>query len=396
MDFKVVDRIENKSKVAIVAVGYNRLRSMQRLLTSIASAFYVEKGIPLIISIDASGDEQLYQFVRDFQWENGEKIVNIEKTRLGLVSHIFQCCSLTRYFKAVIILEDDLFVSPYYYEFAKAAVDKYGQEDLVAGISLYTPQGYGYAHMPFVPLRDGSDTFLYQDVSTWGECFTEKMWDRFYKWYLENKERDFLEVPMPSLIKKWDRAWSKYYNAFVVENGLTFVYPFDSYTTNFSDAGEHGTTGTNSVQVPLMWNGVSFKMKKMVDLVKYDIFANNEAMYNVLQLSKDNLCLDMYGMLETTTKRYLLSTRVLPYKVIDSYGLAFRPIELNVIKDIKGDNIFLYDTSVLEKRKYSKNQKKNELLWYYLNSFYYKELFSYILYRYKSAIIKHLKQWAKK
>jgi len=396
MDFKIVDKADNKSKIAIIAVGYNRLRSMKRLLSSIASASYGSNDIPLIISIDASGDEQLYQFVKDFQWSHGEKIVNIETKRLGLVSHIFQCCSLTKYFEAVIILEDDLFVSPYFYDYTKAAVNTYGQDDLVAGISLYTPQGYGYGHMPFIPLRDGSDTFLYQDVSTWGECFTEKMWNRFYEWYKENKERDFMEAPMPSLIKKWSRAWSRYYNAYVVENGLTFVYPFNSYTTNFSDAGEHGTTGTNAVQVPIVWNECPFKMKKVTEMVSYDIFANNEAIYNALKLSKDDLRLDLYGMLEAPLKRYLLSTRVLPYKVISSYGLAFRPIELNVIKDTSGDNIFLYDTSVLEKKKYDEKQKKNELLWYYLHPYYYKELLPYAMYRYKLSIKRHIKQWLKK
>ena len=103
MDFKIVDKIENKSKVAIVAVGYNRLQSMKRLLTSIASASYSEDNVPLVISIDASGDEELYSYVKSFQWEHGEKILNIETKRLGLVSHIFQCCSLTKYFKAVTI-----------------------------------------------------------------------------------------------------------------------------------------------------------------------------------------------------------------------------------------------------------------------------------------------------
>ena len=396
MDFKIVDKIENKSKVAIVAVGYNRLQSMKRLLTSIASASYSEDNVPLVISIDASGDEELYSYVKSFQWEHGEKILNIETKRLGLVSHIFQCCSLTKYFKAVTILEDDLYVSPYFYDYICAAVDKYGDSDSVAGISLYTPLAYGYANLPFVPLRDNTDTFLYQDVSTWGECFTEKMWVRFQEWYLKNRERDFQEVPMPELIKRWSKAWSRYYNAYVVENNLTFVYPYDSYTTNFSDAGVHGTTGTNEVQVPIVWNKKVFIMKEPEEMVSYDIFANNEAIYQSIGLLKDDLTLDLYGMVNKTNKRYLLTPRVLNYKVVKSFGLAFRPIELNVIKDIAGENIFLYDTSIAEKNRRKESDNQNVLLWYYLYAFHYAKLLPYSVYRYKCSIKKHLKLWFKK
>lgn len=396
MDYKEINKIENKSKNAIVAVGYNRLRSMKRLLSSIADATYSEDGIPLIISIDASGDEELYSYVRSFEWKHGEKILNIESKRLGLVSHIFQCCSLTKYFKSVTILEDDLYVSPFFYDYICAAVDKYGNSDRIAGISLYTPQAYGYGHLPFVPLRDGSDTFLFQDVSTWGECFTEKMWNRFHDWYLKNKERDFHEVPMPELIKKWTRAWSRYYNAYVVENSLTFIYPFDSYTTNFSDAGEHGTTGTNEVQVPVVWYKENFTMNFPENMVSYDIFANNESIYQTLKQSKDELRLDLYGMIKEPDKRYFLSPRVFNYKIINAYGLAFRPIELNVINGISGDNLYLYDTSVYEKNKLNERNNLNELRWYYLHAFHYAELLIYSVYRYKRAIKKHLKQCFKK
>ncbi len=396
MDFKIVNRIENKSKIAIIAVGYNRLQSMKRLLTSIVNANYSYKDIPLIISIDASGDEELYSYVKSFKWNYGEKILNIESKRLGLVNHIFQCCDLTKYFKAVIILEDDLYVSPYFYDYVNMAVDQYGDSDLVAGISLYKPQAYGYAHLPFVPLEDNSDTFLYQDVSTWGECFTEKMWDRFKDWYQNNNERDFNDVQMPLLIKRWSKAWSRYYNAFVVENKLSFVYPYESYTTNFSDAGVHGTTGTNSVQVPIVWNKKDFFMKPTKEMISYDIWGNNEQIYDSLHLSREELCLDLYGMIKNTNKKYLLTINVLKYKIIKSFGLAFRPIELNVIKNIEGNNIFLYDTSIQEGQNKQKFNQINELRWYYLYGFYYADLFPYVIYRYFNAIKKHLIKWIKK
>lgn len=92
--FEYLQRQENKQKIAIICVGYNRIKSMKRLLGSLLNAEYPSNDIPLIISIDCSGDEELYNFVRDFEWPYGEKYVNIQKERLGLRNHIYQCGDL--------------------------------------------------------------------------------------------------------------------------------------------------------------------------------------------------------------------------------------------------------------------------------------------------------------
>ena len=84
-----------KNDIAIVVVGYNRLKSMKRLLTSLLKACYPNQNIPLIISVDCSGDQEIYDYVVDFTWPYGDKIVNIEKARLGLLKHIYQCGDFT-------------------------------------------------------------------------------------------------------------------------------------------------------------------------------------------------------------------------------------------------------------------------------------------------------------
>lgn len=44
--------LQNKEKVAIICVGYNRIKSMKRLLGSLLKAVYPSKDIPLVISVD--------------------------------------------------------------------------------------------------------------------------------------------------------------------------------------------------------------------------------------------------------------------------------------------------------------------------------------------------------
>ena len=323
--------LNNKSKVAIVCVGYNRITSMKRLLCSLLSADYPSNDIPLVISIDCSGDTNLYQYVESFYWPFGQKYVNIQDKRLGLKKHIYKCADLTRYFKAIILLEDDLIVSPVFYSYVTKALNAYGDEPNIAQISLYKNERNGYVGLPFVNIQNGIDVFLMQDVSTWGECWTETMWKTFIEWRDNHNEEDIQNIDMPDTIKNWTRAWSKYYNAFVVDTGKYVLYPNISLTTNFSDAGEHGGKNNSIVQVNLLQEDFDYRMGSFNCLAAYDIYFNNEEIYKWLGMSKETLCIDVYGFHNNTQKcRYILSTKLLPFKIIKSFALYMRPIELNI------------------------------------------------------------------
>ena len=232
----------NKDKVAIVVVGYNRIKSISRLLNSLLVAKYPNDDVPLVISIDCSGDLELYSYVQEFEWPFGIKYVNIQSERLGLKNHIFQCGDLCTYFSAIILLEDDLYVSPYFYQYTLKTLEKYGGESKIAQISLYKNEMNGYVGLPFDNMKNGYDVFLMQDVSTWGQCWNMRMWGEFKKWMDTITEDDIQRVDMPIQIKKWTHAWSKYYNAFVVDQHKYVVYPNVSLTTNFSDADFQNTS----------------------------------------------------------------------------------------------------------------------------------------------------------
>ena len=50
--------------------------------------------------------------------------------------------------------------------------------------------------------------------------------------------------------------------------------------------------------------------------------------------------------MECQWKRYLLSRKGLPYKIIKSYSINLKPIEANILFDNKGSSLFLYDTHI--------------------------------------------------
>ncbi len=318
--------------------------------------------------------------VQDYEWSHGTKYVKIHPEKKGLKEHIFWCGDLSRYFKGIAIFEDDLYVSPYYYKYLISALDAYADEPNVAGISLYNSPINSLYQIPFIPLRNGSRVYAYQDVATWGEAFNERMWNDFRSW-LANWEEDFNSVNIPPIIKSWTRAWSKYHYAYMVRTNRYFIFPYDSLVANFNDsAGEHGVGGNKWTSFALMMGEATSAFFSMDDLVKYDVYCHNVGLYDCLGLDKSNLNIDFYGtnVHECFPKKFLLSTSILPYKLVKSFALTMRPLELNVFSDMAGDGIYLYDTEFCNNHKM--NIYPNDYISYHLQGFSPKLLTLYVKY----------------
>ncbi len=354
----------NKGKLAVVAVGYNRLKPMQRLLDSLNKAIYPDNDIPLVISIDCSNDELLYSYVQNFEWKFGPKYVIIHTTRLGLRNHIFSCGDLTQYFKGIILLEDDIYVSPYFYEYTSNAVDYYEKEEDVACIALYAKQLNELQMLPFTPRKQEYDYYATQSVITWGQCWTTRMWEGFKQWIQKTDIPQWDLLDIPQRIKNRKRAWSNYFYAYIVEKSKYVVSPYESFTTNFNEPGEHNVKASATVQVPLVMRHPNLICGPTAKLVKYDSYMNPIGLGAYFGVKDDDLCVNLHGGRPNDfKKRYILTTELLPYKVIKSYGLKTRPIETNIIMNIEGDGIWLYDTSIQTRGKMTKHQTIEHILY---------------------------------
>lgn len=382
-----LNSIDNKNKVAVVVVGYKRLNSIMRLLNSLINAKYT-CDVPLVISIDSSLYQPLYNYVNEFYWPFGDKYVIIEQKRLGLRDHILSCGDLTKFFKAAVILEDDIFVSEYFYDYVQLAVDKYNSDDRIGGISLYRPAMDG--NLPIDFIQDGKDTFAYQNVESWGQCWTERMWCAFREWYSDTHEHDFSNIDMPVFIKNWEKAWSKFYMAFQVETGRFFIYPSVSLTTCFSEAGVHGNNSSIG-QTVLLSGRKKYNFESFDSITKYDIYGSNEAIYGWLGLSPKELCINLRGYNNNNKGcRYMLSPYKYPYKICKRFSLSLRPIELNVKYGVEGDGLFLYDTN----NDFSKLQQKSfpiSLAYYYIRQFNVRILAMYVISYVKDKLLAFLK-----
>ena len=347
---KQINDRSNKARIAIVSVGYNRLKSQVRQLSALTRADYSGfDNVPLIISIDCSGDTELYDYVRNYEWPHGDKYVIIRETRMGLKEHILACGDLTQYFKGIILLEDDIYVSKDYYNYINQMEKAYGNDDNICSIALYSNEMNGYCWLPLVRLKNESDVFADQAVSTWGEYWNERMWKGFREW-LSKTDIPWADIDMPHQIKEWTKAWSKFFDAYMVLEGRWSIFPYTSLTTNFSDAGEHGDANNTIVQVSLQQGHKTYQTLPFEKLVRYDIYSNNIGLADALNIPLEDICLDLYGVRPNEhTRRYYLSVKKLPFKVVKSFGLYMRPHELNVIEQIPGNDIFLYDTAISDK-----------------------------------------------
>lgn len=340
---------KNKECFAIVSVGYNRLDSQRRLLEMLEKADYSGyENVPLIISIDCSGDQPLYDYARNFEWSHGDKYVIIREKRMGLKEHILACGDLSKYFKGIILLEDDLYLSKWFYHYIMQMNEVYGKCENVASIGMYSNEVNGFCWLPFDRLQNEADVFAIQSVCTSGEAWNAEMWAKFREWY-NKTEIDWDDLDVPEKEKLWTKAWSKFFDAYLVMNDKFSIFPNVSLSTNFGDAGEHGRAQEDSmrIQVTIQDGKRVFQTLPFEKLLKYDAHFNSMNLYETLGINREDVCIDLYGDRENRyNKKYYLSVKPMPYKLIKSFGLAMRPIEANVINNIPGNDIFLYDTTM--------------------------------------------------
>lgn len=236
-------------KPAIVISAFDRPRSLRRLLDAINSATYPSSDIELVISIDGEGDTEVMELAEAFHWEHGTKNIIRHTVNLGLKRHILSCGDLTKKFRAIIVLEDDIEPSPYYYHFAQAALPVYEDDDNVAGISLYSYRVSESDNRSFDPIEDGKEVYLMQVASSWGQIWTYGQWSKFKEWLDHGGKTN--EVT-PDYLDGWsEQSWKKKFIEYLIDSGKWFVYPRVSLTTNHEDPGEHGF-GTGIYQVPVL------------------------------------------------------------------------------------------------------------------------------------------------
>lgn len=351
----------NKLNTPIVVVAYNRPRSLTRLLNSLKKSSFPNKNIDLIISIDkGSNNEAVLDVANNFIWDFGDKKVVYQEENLGLRAHILKCGSLSDVYGSVIVLEDDLYVSSNFYNYAIEALKFSKDKPYIGGVSLYNHQLNVHTRDNFLAIDDGYDNWYFQFASSWGQAWSKDQWSGFMEWYNKTPEIN-KNTKIPAYVRSWsEKSWLKYNISYLIEKEMYFFYPRISLSTNFSDAGTHVGQDSTIYQVPMDYSIQKKYIFSEIDQSKavYDAFYENSTLANSLDLNLSDICIDLYGYKQRLGQKYLLSSKILSYKIVRSYGKSLKPLDTNILENIEGDELFLYDTDLREENKNKPNFKR--------------------------------------
>ena len=353
---------------AIVVVAYNRPESLQRLLESLA-VLRGAAGVSLVISIDVGGDQfaKVLAVAEQFEWLYGEKQIVVRERPYGLIKHVFTCGDLVDEFGSIILLEDDLVVSPMTYRYAADALDFYADDPQIAGISLNALWFHGITHEPFTPYLDDGDVFFMQIAWFQGQAYTQQQWGAFREWRKTAPSasstalsRSGQAVPqvlpadnMHELFQTFPPTdWFPLKTKYLVQTDRFYVFPRESLSTNFGDSGTH-VQGTSFFQVPLQTRRSNFRFQPLADSVAvYDSFQEMlSARVNRLtdQFAAYDFTVDLHGTrsLVNIPSEFVLTTQGM-HNPLATFGLERRPLLANVVHQQPGQGISFGRTADLD------------------------------------------------
>lgn len=344
-----------RPKVGIVVIGYNRTDSLSRLLKRLNTCDYLDDNVPLVISIDNCGNNRVFDIANQFLWKHGEKRVILYPKRMGLRKHVLKCGTYMTEFEwdAEIVLEDDVYPAEAFYNYSVQAVEKYQNDDRIAGIALFGLPRNQAANLPFMASLSKYDAFFVQLAQSCGQVWMRKQWKDFIDWY-DNRSDPFVPCnEVPFNVRRWpETSWLKYHICYCVEKKKWFSYPYHSLTTNFSEIGSNTSAKSNILQTHLQNEAKpKYDFPDFTnDAVFYDAWCENLGLSKKLGIELTDLCIDLYGAKKNYQgKRYWLTTLSAPYKIIRSFGLNLMPMDMNVLCDLSGKQVFLYDTMISAK-----------------------------------------------
>lgn len=346
------------SEPAIVLIAYNREHSLKRLLRSIAQANFPSNNITLHISIDASDNPRVAEVANEFEWNFGEKVIEVKSENLGLLKHVLECGELTNRYASIIVLEDDLVVAPDFYNYGTQALSFFSEDEKIGGVSLYTYSCEENNYYPFQALSDGSDVHFIQVASSWGQAWTKNQWHTFKQWLVEHPEGK--DEVLPSYVQNWgNNSWKKLFIGFLIDTDRYFVFPNTSYSSNFEDEGTHATN-TGLLQVPMNFGDAQTHFKKWENSKSvYDAFFElKECCLKELNpdLSAYNFDVDLYGEKpkDQLRKEFVLTARR-GRNPIMTFRSSMKPLVQNVVLHVEGSQLGIYrkeDLQPTEKHRF--------------------------------------------
>lgn len=171
-----------KHDFEIIVLTMSRAVSLQRLLWSLEKAKYGSDVIKLSIKIDHSvHNTEVIKCARNFSFSHGPVKVTVATSNLGLRDSWLSAVSPHERGR-VIILEDDVEVSPEWYKWLNGAWDAYQHRPDIAGITLYRQTLIPRNPSHIYEIVNEHEPFLFAQLGSIGFSPHPQQWAGFVKW----------------------------------------------------------------------------------------------------------------------------------------------------------------------------------------------------------------------
>lgn len=298
----------------LVVMTMNRPWSLKRLIDSLDSAEYDDNDnnsfndrpgatVDLRITVDRGFDGEVNMetmaLLKALEWKRGVVDVHVWPKKMGLFGQWVDSWPAELYpedlYKAVILLEDDLEVSPHYAKWFVGAHKSYGNIPGVGAITGQRPTLVASMKAPSsvdeqVPAH--VKAFGYLLMATWSLSPRHAVWREFRRWVKDTREKDPGFIPLvPGILPNlWyeqfmrrgdeENMWEMWFIRFADERQLHTVYPWceggsTTLVGNWMESGLH-YSGKPVLDYPVtqVWSN-DFLAQNPLPLVGYDMQFEN-------------------------------------------------------------------------------------------------------------------------
>lgn len=258
----------------LIVITMDREESLKRLLDSLGKAHYGEDHVDLDIWIDRANDKPVHEGVlhacQTIDWKQGTKTVHKRAANAGLYQQWIYTWNITEETtEFAVILEDDLEVSPAFYQWLRVARAAYAQDSDVGAFTLQRStlrprQVKGVATGP-LDISSEHPVFKYRLLGTWGFAPQRDTWVEFRKWFEEKTAKGDQPYVDGLVTTQWYKSqekngfapnmWSQWWIKFVDEKGyFTVTGHLPDGTTlasNWRESGLHYSKNRPSADFPI-------------------------------------------------------------------------------------------------------------------------------------------------
>lgn len=278
----------------MIVMTMDRDQSLKRLLNSLAAANYGEDHVDLDIWIDVGEEKVVHEGVltvcRSTEWRQGTKTIHKRAVNAGLFEQWIYTWNITaETTEFAVILEDDLEVSPAFYQWLRVARAAYAQDPDVGAFTLQRstlrPRQIKGVASGDLSIPAEHSVFKYKLLGTWGFAPQRDQWVEFRKWFEAKKARGEKPYVENLVTTKWYKSqevngfaptmWSQWWIKFVDEKGyFTVTAHLPDGTTlaaNWRESGLHYSKSEPSADFSVFQgNDEQFVMPDNPILVDWD------------------------------------------------------------------------------------------------------------------------------